>query len=304
MRCGEKTSGRVSPFAPAAGFTLIELLVVIAIIAMLAAVLLPSLQAARKRARAVVCRTHLRQWSTTLALYLEDHQGRLPCSTDLVPGLSLLRGVHIDLRTDPNDQQRRHAVGTQGIACCPMATRTKETPRMAIGNPGQELFEISDGGTFLAWEITVPAPAFRGSYGINRNLFTPGMFSGSSTPGAVSWSELDVFSLRRRDAIPILLDSANPNSWMVKAHESPPQYELSDAHHIAVVSLYDSGLCINRHDGTRNALFLDWSIRPVGIKEVWTLKWHGQFDTHGPWTKAGGVEPQDWPPWMRKFKDY
>jgi len=24
----------------------------------------------------------------------------------------------------------------------------------------------------------------------------------------------------------------------------------------------------------------------------------------GPWTKAGGVLPSDWPVWMRNFKDY
>jgi hypothetical protein len=29
----------------------------------------------------------------------------------------------------------------------------------------------------------------------------------------------------------------------------------------------------------------------------------GRFLT-GPWTKAGAVKPEDWPHWMRKFKDY
>jgi len=37
---------------------------------------------------------------------------------------------------------------------------------------------------------------------------------------------------------------------------------------------------------------------------VWTLKWHRTFDKTGPWTKAGGVNPNDWPQWMRNFKDY
>jgi hypothetical protein len=34
------------------------------------------------------------------------------------------------------------------------------------------------------------------------------------------------------------------------------------------------------------------------------LQWSRQFDTKGPWTKAGGVMPEDWPHWMRRFKDY
>ena len=61
---------------------------------------------------------------------------------------------------------------------------------------------------------------------------------------------------------------------------------------------------INRHSGGINSLFLDFSVRKVGLKELWTLKWHDKFDTAGPWTRAGGVLPEDWPRWMRKFKDY
>ncbi len=52
-------------------------------------------------------------------------------------------------------------------------------------------------------------------------------------------------------------------------------------------------------------LFRDWSVRKVGLKELWTLKWDDRrFDTNGPWTMAGGVQPEDWPAWMRGFKDY
>ena len=65
-----------------------------------------------------------------------------------------------------------------------------------------------------------------------------------------------------------------------------------------------SGFCINRHNGHINGLFLDWSVRKVGLKELWTLKWHMQFDTANKWTKAGGMQPENWPEWMRNFKDY
>jgi len=64
------------------------------------------------------------------------------------------------------------------------------------------------------------------------------------------------------------------------------------------------GFCINRHDGYVNGLFLDWSVRKIGLKELWTLKWYAEFDRAGPWTKAGSVQPEDWPQWMRRFKDY
>ncbi len=37
----------------------------------------------------------------------------------------------------------------------------------------------------------------------------------------------------------------------------------------------------------------------IRLKELWTLKWHPQFNTSGPWTEAGGVQSTDWPEWMR-----
>ncbi|MHC4534918.1 MAG: hypothetical protein ACYS6K_13295 [Planctomycetota bacterium] len=51
-------------------------------------------------------------------------------------------------------------------------------------------------------------------------------------------------------------------------------------------------------------LFMDWSARKIGLKELWKFKWHREYDTEGPWTKAGGVQPLDWPEWMRNFKEY
>ena len=62
--------------------------------------------------------------------------------------------------------------------------------------------------------------------------------------------------------------------------------------------------CINRHEGGINMAFLNGSARKVGLKELWTLKWKPEYDTANKWTQAGGVQPEDWPEWMRGFKDY
>lgn len=59
------------------GFTLIELLVVIAIIAMLLAVIMPSLQAAKEIAATAVCLTNQKQLGTAYFLYAEDNDGKL-----------------------------------------------------------------------------------------------------------------------------------------------------------------------------------------------------------------------------------
>jgi prepilin-type processing-associated H-X9-DG protein len=63
-------------------------------------------------------------------------------------------------------------------------------------------------------------------------------------------------------------------------------------------------ICLDRHDGFINMAFLDWSVRKVGLKELWTLKWHREYPLAGPWTTAGGVLPGDWPEWMQRYKDY
>jgi prepilin-type N-terminal cleavage/methylation domain-containing protein/prepilin-type processing-associated H-X9-DG protein len=55
-------------------FTLIELLVVVAIVSLLMSILMPSLSAARRSTRTVLCGTNLRQLATGWALYAQDNQ--------------------------------------------------------------------------------------------------------------------------------------------------------------------------------------------------------------------------------------
>jgi len=59
-------------------FTLIELLVVIAIIAILAAMLLPSLNKARIAARSASCKSNLKQHGTAIIMYAGDNNDRVP----------------------------------------------------------------------------------------------------------------------------------------------------------------------------------------------------------------------------------
>jgi prepilin-type N-terminal cleavage/methylation domain-containing protein/prepilin-type processing-associated H-X9-DG protein len=66
----------------ARGFTLLELLVVVAIIAVLVAILLPSLQKAREMARTTTCSTKLRSIGTAILMYANEFNDRCPPSYD------------------------------------------------------------------------------------------------------------------------------------------------------------------------------------------------------------------------------
>ncbi len=65
------------------GFTLIELLVTTAIIALLIAVLLPSLSRAREHSKQMVCKLNLRNMWTGILNYVLEYEDRLPFMEDV-----------------------------------------------------------------------------------------------------------------------------------------------------------------------------------------------------------------------------
>ncbi len=75
------------------GFTLVELLVVIAIIAILMAILMPSLRVAREQARSIYCRSNVRNLTLAWLIYKDENDdelvGGMPQSENQSPWVRL-----------------------------------------------------------------------------------------------------------------------------------------------------------------------------------------------------------------------
>jgi prepilin-type N-terminal cleavage/methylation domain-containing protein/prepilin-type processing-associated H-X9-DG protein len=102
----------------ARGFTLIELLVVIAIIAILAALLLPSLRHAKVKAQAVHCMNNQKEMTLAWIMYADDNHGNLmPNATggSSPPGLFWVLGW-LDFSTDNTDNININYLTTNRIA--------------------------------------------------------------------------------------------------------------------------------------------------------------------------------------------
>jgi len=269
-------------------FTLIELLVVIAIIALLMSILMPALSRVKKQARNVACRANLKQWGLFFSMFTQENNGYFQA------------GIGGDHEHHWFNELRPLYKNDHKVGLCPTAVKPiideygTQAPELNIFNAWGRYTLERNGAGFA------PGPEGDwGSYGVNGWVENPPssyktVYEGFDT--TLNWRTPNV---KGAAYVPLIMDSLRFNVFPLyndRPADNPYQAWQSNIHM--------QRICIDRHDGATSMAFLDWSVRSVDLKELWTLQWHKGYNKAGPWTGAGNVVATDWPEWMRRYKDY
>jgi len=271
-----------------------DLVVVLACIIFLLANLAAIGPSGRRHAKQMLCLSNLHKWGTIFQAFAADNDGNfMPgwCASKTFPNpidyakcywmeaLRLYYGNEHDLRCCPEAV----ILGTD-LGLGPWGGNGTFTAWGAFA--GEVCGEPSD-----AWPYTIACDY--GSYGWNGWLGNPPPDVlpdlGQDHPVEWNWRTANVAGA---DNIPLFTDNQWIDAWPRRT-DDPPEYEGQPWWESEESMLR---VCINRHNGFINSAFLDFSARKVGLKELWKLKWHRQFDVNYP--------PPDWPPWMQDFQDY
>ena len=157
-------------------------------------------------------------------------------------------------------------------------------------------------GAYRAWSGTYKGKTIRGSYGLNECM-TDRNIPGEA--GARYYRSL--YRVKHTSKVPVFFDCIWPDLWPF-ATNTPPQQDGDEQELDTFRGMGPPGemgrVCINRHQYAVNGAFADMAVRKVDLKELWTLPWAKTFDIRGKWTLAGGVQPDNWPKWMRSLRDY
>ena len=270
---------------PKSGFTLIELLVVIAIIALLLAILMPSLRKAKEMAKSVVCRTRLKQCHNIVQLFAHDNDDKFPD-----------KNWDNDPYSDPHGlwwiQPMFEYSDEPDLFVCPKTNRHPEMETNLIGRPKNNNQHWAtripdDKAVHNAGEILY------GSLAPNGWIMDIKEGTWGDLPQENFWGNLNIIG---GSEVPLFLDCYWVDAWPF--HTDAPS-ETEEEIFANTPSNNMQKYTLNRHGGAINSVFFDGSARKVGLKGLWMLKWHRNFQTSNLQTQPGA----EWY-WMKNFTDH
>lgn len=258
-------------------FTLIELLVVIAIIALLMAIVMPGLRAAKEVAQRTICLSNLRQWNLVVKFYLDDNANTFPDAG--TPGLTGWNHGQWWI-------QRFKAYGEDDmkVLLCPKAKLPPEH------GPADEAVPPTKHNECWGSLDRPPAAPVRqwtwASYAPNAWIMDPrnGKW-GAQGPDEWFWGRLDRVS--GQSQVPLFADSRWVDVWPHHT-DAPGDQEWGGSGS----SGYMPTVTLTRHGKKTNVIFMDGSGADIDIKELWDQKWHRKFNT-------GHRTNYNWPTWMQ-----
>ena len=247
------------------GFTLIELLVVISIIALLLAILMPSLGMVKKKAQATVCKSNLKQWGLVFTLYTVDNDGRFwedgPNASGHVRWLPMLSEMYDDM-----DEFR----------LCPSAKKPKEPAGMGSASSAW------GGVIFQGHGFTGDVSRNFGSYGTNLWINSVEETTGWMGMPQRQWQTT---TQKQMSQIPMILDcvwfgtnfvTIDDPAFSSQAGSVPPSRDFYEQMSPLTPEWgWLSGrVCIDRHSKKVNVSYMDGSTDSVMLSELWSLNWH------------------------------
>ncbi len=246
------------------GFTLIELLVVISIIALLLSILVPSLSMAREQAKRVVCQSDLKQWGLAFDMFAYDNNRLFMKGWDGTGEKTQLKDQWFHALNPYYDED-------VSLRLCPKATK----PATEAGGVGRHwpMSPTMAWGTFqgsTGWAI---APEDCGSYGINAWVYNP-----DSPPSIfpslenARWRTPDVKGAHN---VPLLFDAIWLEVWADSTDGAPSTPEVAFLN-----SQKEPGMCrvcVIRHPGGINMLFLDYHVSKSSLRDLWFYEWHRKY---------------------------